>query len=414
MSKRPHHLAALFSALQFRRPCPESLLRLDDGEWDRLLAFADRVHLTLILGRLASEYMPDHLQERIARNLADNTERVARIQLAYEEIAEQLSLAGASHLVLKGFSQWPNFVTEPCLRMQSDIDLYCPGDSLPRARDVLLKLGYQWGRVSEKHLGDHLFPLVRMNGWQWRGNMFDPEMPPSVELHYQFWGARSFGFGPVDLGAFWSRRTEKIFNTICYSSLHPVDGFAYSALHALRHLLDGGLLVSHIYELAFFLHRNADNTGLWETWLHWHDDQLRRLAAIPSMLAAEWFNCRLPAAVTAEINRLPKHVERWFRAFPDSPLETVFRPNKDALWLHLGLIDSHKARFSVLLRRLFPLWFPSLDSRWVQEGNGSLPVEQRGRWQKYVTYGEWFAHRTVRHMRELPRTLWSGLRLLVN
>lgn len=410
MSERVPQAAALFSALRFRDRRPESLRALGEAEWRRLLAFSDRAHLTLILGHVCPDQLPGWVRERIGRNLEDNTERLVRIQAAYLEIAEALLRAGAEHLVLKGFSRWPHFVAEPRLRQQSDIDLYCPPTSLLPARDALFAIGYEPGRAPDHDRADHLPALVRLKGWQWRGNAFDPEMPPAIELHHRFWSRSRVRLGPVNLEPFWSRRSERLIAGVCFPALHPVDSFGYSALHALRDLLYGGLMPSHIYELSFFLHQNAGNDSLWRTWLDWHDEELRSLAAVPALLAARWFAPLLPDAVAAEIDRLPGVVQRWFQKFSNSPLEGMFRENKDALWLHLGLLESARDRFSILLPRLFPLWMPGLNSRWVQEENGAGDNRHRPV-RRCATYLNWFVIRTIRHLRMSLLALWQGLRL---
>jgi Uncharacterised nucleotidyltransferase len=411
---RPRHVAALVSALQFQNPRPELLRTLDEGEWKQLVAYSDPARLTLILGRAWHKLLPDWVRARIARNLADNTERLARALHAYQELAELLRRAGAEHLVLKGFSQWPHFVSDLRLRPQADLDLYCPADSLLLAREAALSIGYQQGLACEHHIGDHLPLLVRPEGRHWRGNAFDPEISQAIELHHQFWGRSYARFGPRNLKGFWERRRACTVGGIQFDALDPLDAFAYASLHALRHLLYGGLAPASVHELGFFLHENAADEHLWTLWRARHDEQLRRLIAISSLLAAQWFGCRLPAAVEDEVHRLPAIVPRWIARFGGSALVNPYRLDKSALWLQLGLIDSERDRFFVLCRRLFPLWIPSLNSRWVQEGQdgveNTVPTP-RGRMMKSAAYFNWFARRVVRHLKVLPSTLWYGFRL---
>lgn len=406
---RPRHVAALVAALQFRDPRPESLRTLDDAEWRQLLAYSDVARLTLILGRSCHKRLPEWVRSRIARNLADNTERLARTLRAYQEVAEALRGAGAEHLVLKGFAQWPHFVSDLRLRPQADLDLYCPADSLAIGQKAVLSIGYKEGPSTG--VSDHLPFLIRPVQRRWRGNAFDPDITPAVEIHHQFWGRSYTRFGPKHFEAFWERRKGCSVGGIQFDALDPIDAFAYSALHALRHLLYGDLAPASIHELGFFLHENADDEHLWNVWRERHDEQLRLLTAIPSLLAVHWFGCRLPAAVEDEISRLPDIVPRWIRRFGDSALVDPFRFNKNALWLQLGLIESKRDRFSVLRRRLFPFWLPPLNSRWVQESDESAGTGERGRISKCAVYFNWFAARTIRHLGLLPSTLWYGLRL---
>lgn len=412
---RPVHIATLIQALQFQNPQPKSLRKLSRAEWEQLLAYSDLARLTLILGQAWPEELPDWVRERIARNLADNTERLGLAQCTYRDAADALRAVGADHLVLKGFSQWPYFVSDVRLRPQADLDLYCPCGSLFPAQSALFNIGYEAGRVPEAHIGDHLPVLIRDRGGHgWRGNAFDPDITLAIELHYQFWGRSYARFGPTDLDIFWSRRCNRFMQGMTFQALDPLDAFAFSALHALRHLIYGGLAPYSIHEVGFFLHHNAHNDRLWTTWLAQHNAELRPLVATAAFVAAQWFGCRLPEAVEEEIKFLPQVVFRWFKRFGDSSLVHLFEFNKDAVWLHLGLIDSSRERTSVLVRRLFPLWFPPLNSRWVQESDEGDGIERRSLLQKCAAYLNWFAVRIARHIRALPSTLWGGVRLWVS
>lgn len=411
---RPRHVAALISALQFRNPRPELLRTLDDAEWKQLLAYSDPARLTLICDRAWHKLLPNWVRDRVARNLADNTERLARALHAYQELAEVMRRAGAEHLVLKGFSQWPHFVSDLRLRPQADLDIYCPEGSLQLAQRAAISIGYQQGAPGENHIADHLPLLVRPEGRHWRGNAFDPELSQAIELHHRFWGRPYARFGPRNLEGFWERRRTCSVGGIQFDALDPLDAFTYASLHALRHLLYGGLAPASVHEIGFFLHENADDEPLWDVWRARHDEQLRRLTAISALLASRWFGCCLPSAIENEINRLPPIVSRWIGRFGDAALVNPYRLDKRALWLQLGLIESERDRFSVLCRRLFPLWIPPLDSRWVQEGPDAVENAvhtPRGLMLKYATYFGWFATRVTRHLRVLPSTLWYGLRL---
>jgi hypothetical protein len=407
---RPPHIATLLSALQFQDPRPECLLKLNDVGWKQLLAFSDNARLTLILAHQCRTLMPEWARERVDRDLAVNTERLMRAQVGYEEICEVLTAAGADHLVLKGFAQWPYLIPDARLRPQSDLDLYCPPSSLLAAQKALLSVGYEETLVPERDIEvDHLPLLLRVPYGQDRTGNPDPTL--AIELHFQFWNRSYSRFGPTNLEGFWTRRSRRNTGTLRFNALDPMDAFAYSALHALRHLLYGNLLPLHIYELAFFLHQNKANDALWNGWLSWHDEQLRSSIAVPSLLASKWFRCCLPDVVSEEIGRLPAVVPHWFDKFGDSTLVRLFQFNKEALWLHLSLIDSARERRSMLRRRLIPLWMPPLNSPWVQHGYETRRKAGRGVLKKCFKYAVWFLTRVVRHLSILPSTLWAGLRL---
>ena len=51
-------------------------------------------------------------------------------------------------------------------------------------------VGYEAVKEIAHNGSDHLPVMIRKTGWTWRGDYYDPEMPPSVELHFRFWNAQ--------------------------------------------------------------------------------------------------------------------------------------------------------------------------------------------------------------------------------
>ncbi len=112
------------------------------------------------------------------------------------------------------------------------------------------------------HPVDHLPTLIRKTGWEWRGNYFDPELPPALELHFRLWDASMEGFAIPCIDDFWERRERRALEDVEFTSLAAIDLPGYAAAHALRHMLRGDLRPSHIYEIAYFLeHNNDPNSG---------------------------------------------------------------------------------------------------------------------------------------------------------
>ncbi len=121
------------------------LWELSDTKWRDLLAFCDLAHLTLPLVRICQDDAPGWVLSRAKRNLADNRVRVAADRDCLSEIAPAFERAGVEHLVIKGFAQYPDFADSLDYRMQSDIDLYCPEESILAAQASLRSLGYEAG-----------------------------------------------------------------------------------------------------------------------------------------------------------------------------------------------------------------------------------------------------------------------------
>jgi MFS family permease len=266
----------------------------------------------------------------------------------------------------------------------------------------VVSVGYEPLHGTEQLSTDHLPPLLRKTGWEWRGDFFDPEIPPSVDLHFQLWDASTERFEAPGVEQFWPRRIRQEGLPV----LDPADRLGYAALHLLRHLLRSSVRACHVYELAYFLENHYEDENFWNRWQELHPQALRKLEAISFRLAADWFACRLPVAVKDEIECLPEDVTSWFERFAASPVEALFHPNKHELWLHFALLDSARDRRRIFVRRVFPATLPGpVDAAFI-------PINQmtwRLRVRKGVKYARHLAERTGYHARTLPATLWHCL-----
>jgi len=342
--------------------------------------------------------LPQDVRARTDRNLAGNAERWQRVRTAYRELADPFEHAGIEAAVLKGFSHCPCFVHNPRWRPQYDIDLLLPPEHLIRARDVVLRLGYEPLRASNGRV-DHLPTMIRKTGWKWRGDLFDPDIPVSLELHFRLWDQPTEQFEPCGLYQFWERRERRELEGLSFTALHPVDAVAYASLHLLRHLLRGDVKPFHVYELASLLHQTTDADSFWCKWQEWHDPSLRQLEAICFSLAHRWFDCRLPLAASEQISLLTPEVTRWLELCAFSPLMHRVRPNKDELWLHWSLLDSRRTRWSVLRRRLLPpLPQGPVDAVYLPASEITWRIAIRRRWR----YARYAASRVVHHLAALP------------
>jgi len=310
--------------------------------------------LTLFLGLVARDHLPEWVRARIDGNLASNAVRWCSTKAAFREASAAFEAAGLEFLVLKGFSHYPRFVADPRHRTQGDLDLLFPEERVRRAFESAVRMGYAPIHEVDDHPIDHLPMLVRKTGWQWRGDFYDAEGPVSMELHFRLWDKTTELFEPEGLEHFWERRERRQLEELTFTAFHPADELAYATLHMLRHLLRGDLRPSHVYELAWHLNESANDAQFWCAWSRMHAESLRCLQAICFALAHNWFDCRLPETARREIERLPNPVARWMDMYAASPLSSRFRPNKDELWLHWALLESPRARAAVLRRRLLP------------------------------------------------------------
>jgi hypothetical protein len=405
--------AFLMDALRFQDANRQGLRNASDADWTRVLSHWHTVRLTLQLRRADGHEMPVWVQERIDTFLVDNAARFARIKEAYSRAAGALDDAGVDHLVIKGFSLWPGYTEHPKVRPQSDVDLYCRPETIVRARDALLALGYttkpEWGRLSPEHLS----PLIPPQSWTWRGNYFDPEIPPSLELHFAWWDAAAMHLDPQGLQDFWQRRVRRSIDDLRFPALDPADNLGYTALNLLRNLLGGSAAVEQMYGLARFLHTFADDDAFWQRWQGLHHESLRRLEAVSFLAASKWFACLLSQEAQEEVDRLAPGIHRFFQHFSEAALSTEYLTTKDGLWLHLELLESRSKKAAVLFQRIFPVGKSAIHavaSDDTDNAKGKTYSRPDRLTRKSVKFAKWFVARSAHHLLLAGTTLRRGLR----
>ena len=354
----PYEFAALLEALQVQGANVDRLASLNDAEWEKVLEFCDLAHLTLLISEIGSAEFPAWVTQRLAKNARDNKDRFNHVYAAYHEARVALEVAGIPHVVLKGFTQAPEFVGDPRLRMQSDIDIYCPPEQTLIAESVLKALGYRSVHGQDYSAADHVATLARPGSWAWRGNMYDPAMPPSIEIHFCLWNQNISAIKVPEVESFWCRRVTESHGELSWVALSTTDKAGYLALHILRGILCGDWVVHHVHELACFLQARVNDTEFWSEWVTLHSIHLRRLQVIAFSLARSWFSCRLSEVAVAVLSGLPPAQKYWLERYGGSPLEVMFRRNKDGRLLHWLLAASPEARKAVLRRALLPNSIP--------------------------------------------------------
>jgi hypothetical protein len=379
------------------------LRSIPEAEWRRLLELTDRSQLTLPLAVRCRQELPQWVQERLAGNLQNNAVRHDRILASYKDIARVLSSKGVDFMILKGFAQWPHYCDDLRHRPQYDLDLYCPPDAIEPALEAIQSLGYEpFGRKA-RTATDHLPPMIRMTGWRPNGDYYDTEMPLTIELHFRFWDEATERFGVDGADGFWERRANRDIRGLSVPTLNAYDGLSYTTWHLVRHLVRGDVRAYHVYELAHFLQRTADDDNFWRHWRRRKSSTL--VEAIAFRLAADWFECAAHPVVRELCQALPASVRRWFDLFAFSPLKGLERPNKDELFLHWCLVRGWPERLQIAKRRLFPVRFDPV----VVDAHVPAP-DWRLRFKRRV-FGTWFmVRRAVHHVRTLAPVMWNGVR----
>jgi hypothetical protein len=332
-----------------------NLRSLSDEEWRELLPVMDRAHLTLPLAQQGLSLLPCWVRERLENNLTDTARRWERVQAAYREVAAALDAYGLEYLVLKGFTQAPDFAPRPEFRFQGDIDLYVPRELIPAAVRALQEIGYAACHAEEDYPhADHVPTLARFGAWKWNANIYDHEMPPSVEVHFCLWNDSVSSIAIPEIDDFWDRRRFRKLGDLSFPALQPVDHLGYIALHILRGVFSAEAPVHHVRELATFLDRSAFDDGFWKEWAAMHSPRLRSMQAIAFSLAAAWFSCNRHEAVKAEIDSLNPPLRSWIETCGGTPLEALFRRTRDGRLLQSLLVETPGARRKIVAMALAP------------------------------------------------------------
>jgi MFS family permease len=403
----PSGPAAVLAALHLAEPELTAIRRLTERDWRRALDYCDRSHLSLALRAAARDAMPNWVRERTDRNAIQNIERLRRTESAYRAAARCLTTSGIEFLALKGITHCALFETPYAERVQYDIDLFSPPESVHAAEAALGDLGYERIPRMEGFPTDHLPTLIRKTGWEWSGDFFDIDIPLSVELHFRFWNDAVERLSAPGTEEFWGRRVTIRVADLDLDVLRLPDALGYAGLHFLRHLLRGDTIAFHAYEIARFLDSRADDGRFWNEWSALHSPPLRRLEAVAFRLAAEWFGCRLAPALEPEMAALPGATQQWLADFATAPAASEFNSNKEEIWLHLSLLESRRDKWSVARRRLLPGNLPR-DGGAVHVPRNELTWRKRARYKlRHMAY---VARRARRHAVSLVGTAYSGAR----
>jgi hypothetical protein len=342
-------------ALQLQGAETTMLRSLRNEEWRELLPILDRAHLTLPFAQQALSGLPCWVREHLGNNLADTARHSERVRVAYREAAATLDANGVEYLVLKGFTQAPDFAPRPELRWQGDIDFYVPREHIPAAVRSLQEIGYGSCHAEEDYrFTDHVPTLVRFGAWKWNGNVYDPEVPPAVEVHFCLWNDSVSSITIPEIEEFWGRRRFRRVGDLTFPALHPVDHVGYFALHILRCVFGAESPVHHVRELATFLDRRAFDDDFWKEWTMMHSPRLRSMQAIAFSLAVAWFSCNQHGAVKAEIDSLYPPLRSWIETCGCAPLEILFRRTRDGRLLQSLLVETPEARRRILAMALGP------------------------------------------------------------
>jgi hypothetical protein len=343
-----------------------SWLSLDELAWRCGLRFSDMAGLSLhlrerLLQRDDFSKLPASIQTELEQRHSDNVQRTNSMLQEFVDLNQQLQNANIRYLSLKGCFLAPDFVEPLERRAQYDYDFLVRKEDLERAYRLFLQIGYSALHSTRDLAVDHLPTLVQKTGWQWKGNYFAAEIPRGVELHFQLWDS-DFELLPIrTLDKVWERACSRTLGSTEVPTLCREDTLLYVTLHAFRHLLRNDLRLSHLYEIAFFLERSSEQTRFWEDVIASirQCPNTTKMVATTFELARFLFGPALPSPVRHFIeHHLPAMAASWVHTYGKAGAIHCYRKNRNALLLHLSLLDSYSGRWSLVRQRLLPRHLP--------------------------------------------------------
>ncbi len=344
--------------------------RFSPRDWEQSVGWIDRAGLTLyLLEQLrtcgATEVLPPRVLARFEQNLADNRSRVDHLLYETGCINEKLDQAGVQYVVIKGFSLWPEFCSNPYLRTQCDLDYLVARHSLRSAQNVLLEFGYEARRGSDVQF-EYERPLQRVP------SQFDSpyklQTTPTVELHLALWEDMEHRV-PLEEPAFVLDSSRfKEWGGLRFPVLSEEDALLLQVLHAFQHMVSYWVKLSWLLEIGRFMEKRWRDSPFWKQFSK-RLEGAPRLAEFSMMvleLTAKMFSAPLPEVAQHWRQFLRPRARLWLDnyshgwALGERPphKSKVFPDTKLSLFLNEQYIPDGPTKWDFLRRQLIPWKIP--------------------------------------------------------
>jgi hypothetical protein len=343
------------------------LARFAPHDWERTMGWIDRAGLTLyLLQQLrdcgASEVLPPQALARFEQNLADNSCRVDNLLYETGCINEKLDQAGVQYVVIKGFSLWPEFCSNPYLRTQCDLDYLVARQSLRSAQGVLLELGYEARRSAAAQEFSFERPLRRVPSQF--DSPYNVETTPMVELHAGIWEEVTHRV-PLEEPAFVLNSPKlKEWGGLRFPVLSDEDALLLQVLHAFQHMLSYWAKLSWFLEIGRFMEKRSQDSLFWKQFSQRLEGapQLAEFSTIALELSANVFSAPMPEVAQHWRQFLRPSARLWLDNYGHSwalgerpPHKSkVFPDSKLSLFISGEYIPDRRARRDSLRHGLMP------------------------------------------------------------
>jgi len=335
------------------------------NDWERTFRWLDNAGLALyFLQRLksqhATELLPAPVLARLEENLSQNQRRVSHMVHDFGFLNREFDQAGVNYAVMKGFSLFPGFCPDVCLRPQSDFDYLVDRQSLAAARRVLDEAGYCPTRNSST---EFVFARPPKRIPSRFDSPYRVETEPAVELHLATWDNEEHCVPLAGPHFSLDSKINKQWNGLSFPTLNDEDAFLLQVQHVFQHMLGYWVRLSWLLEVGYFLDQQRSETFFWK--IEQRSRELRcftEFAAIVTGLSARMFSAHVPSTMKAWTEDLRPSARIWMDnfgrdwAFGNHPTHesSRFPATKLVLFLHQEYVPDPQIRRKLTRRRLFP------------------------------------------------------------
>lgn len=381
-------------------------------EWQRTITWLDHSGLALyFLQRVEASgvnSLPGDVLGQLRQRRKSNEQRVTRLKEIFESINRGFERNGVRYAVLKGFSLTPEYYADPCNRAQSDLDYLIARNSITDAQNILSEQGY----LLKRQEGDELSFWIPAPEPTDAAQQYSPNGPWMVELHLSTWDQSLFRIPlKVTEPSFSELRTHQ-WNGLEFPCLPKPLAFAGQILHSFKHVLDGWIRLSWLFEIASFLRDQSDDSLFWQEFdqIVTAEPLLAEFVAIITCLAVDLFKSPVPEFVQKYIQDLRPTVKIWlqeyasgwlFEKFPRHEI-CFFSRSKLSMFLKELYCSPQADHGHEDFRVLFPLHrLKRLVQRPNTQTTAMRSIIYKTRW--LALHSIYHAGATLRYMWELPR-----------
>lgn len=309
-------------------------------DWNRFLALVNRNSVTPLVGaRLGAEaaaYLPPHFARALELSYQVNAMRSNHLAELAAEIADSFAASEVPAITIKGPTLAIAAYGDVALRVFGDLDFMVRLADVPRAFEVLARIGYSSATYLAEAVESGFFADVSLD--------FSRE-DSVVDLHWQL-SPSYFPFAP-ESERVWDRTSEIDLLGRRVRVLGPADSILFQACHGSKH---GWRTLAQICDFARLL-----ATARPVNWMNLLDDARRTRSLRMLLLGAELAHslelCEVPAELL-DASRLDSRVASLSRRVTRGIFDLNRAVDVEEWSIGLGSIENVRDRLRYIIERV--------------------------------------------------------------